>query len=104
MRHHRKLHLWLDDAKQLRHYAQSAVSKHNALEDTLGKARAKSRYWERKGKEGNERATGAENERDEAKEENTGDLSLVAIALLNVGGRIEFHSWPIIPLCMGPVS
>ena len=36
------------------------------IDDTLCKARAKSRYWERKAKEGNERATSAEKERDES--------------------------------------
>ena len=59
----------MDDAEQLRHYAQSTVSKHNSLDDALGKARAKSRYWERKAKEGTEGAVGAEKERGEAKEE-----------------------------------
>ena len=48
---------------------QSTVSKHNSLDDGLGKAKAKSRYWERKAKEGTERAMGKENERDEPKEE-----------------------------------
>ena len=64
-----ELYLRLDDAEQLRRYAQSTVSKHNALDDALGKAKAKSRYWEQKAKEGTERAMGEENERDEAKEE-----------------------------------
>ena len=43
---HRELYLRLDDVEQLRLYAQSAISKHNSLDDALGKARAKSRYWE----------------------------------------------------------
>ena len=66
---HRELHLRLDDTEQLRRYARSAVSKHNSLDDALGKARVMSRYWDRKAKEGTDRATGAEKKRDEAKEE-----------------------------------
>ena len=66
---HRELHLRLDDVEQLRRYAGFAVSKHNSLDDALGKAKAKSRYWERKAKEGIDRATAAEKERDKAKEE-----------------------------------
>ena len=58
----------MNDAEQLRRYAQFAVSRHNALDDTLSKARAKSRYWERKANEGTKRATGTMKERDEAKE------------------------------------
>ena len=68
-RQHRKLYLRLDDVEQLRHYAQSAVSKNNSLDDTLSKARAKSRHWEHKAKEGTKRATGTKKERDEAKKE-----------------------------------
>ena len=41
----------------------------NFLDDSLSKVRAKSRYWERKAKEGTEIATGAEKEMDEVKEE-----------------------------------
>ena len=66
---HRELHLRLDDAEKLRRYAQSATSKHKALDDALGKARARSKYWEQKAKEGTNRAIGEENERDEAKKE-----------------------------------
>ena len=68
-REHRELHLRLDDAKKLRRYAQSADSKHHTLEDALDKTKARSKHWERKAKEGVERITGVENERDEAKEE-----------------------------------
>ena len=66
---HKELHLWLDDAEKLRRYAQCAASKHHALEDALDKAKGRSKHWERKAKEGIERITGAEKERDEAKEE-----------------------------------
>ena len=57
---HREPYLRLDDVEQLQRYAQSTISKHNALNDALGKARAKSQYWEREAKKGIERATGAE--------------------------------------------
>ena len=67
-RQHGELHHRLEDAKKLRLYARSAASKHDTLEDGLGKAKAKS-YWERKAKEGIKRATAVENERDEDKEE-----------------------------------
>ena len=57
----------LEDTEKLWLYALSVASKHHALEDGLGKA--KSKHWERKAKEGIERATTIEKERDEAKEE-----------------------------------
>ena len=50
-------------------YARSVVSKHNSLYDAPGKARANSRHWEQKAKEGPKKATGLEKKRDEAKEE-----------------------------------
>ena len=64
-----ELHLRLEDAEKLRLYAQSAVSKHHALEDGLSKANARAKHWERKAEEGTKRITGIEKERDEAKEE-----------------------------------
>ena len=68
-RQHRELYLRLDDAEKLRRYAKSTASKHHALYDTLDKAKARSKHWEPKAKEGIERITGVEKERDEAKEE-----------------------------------
>ena len=65
---HGELHHRLEDAEKLWLYAQSAAFKHHALDESLGKAEAKSKHWERKDKEGIERATTGENERDEAKE------------------------------------
>ena len=53
----------------LRHYAQFTASKNQALEDGLGKAKGRSKHWERKAKESKERITSVEKERDEAKEE-----------------------------------
>ena len=68
-RQHNELHHRIEDAEKLRLYAQSAVSKHQALEDGLGKARSKAKYWEQKAKEGTKRAIGVEKERDKAKDE-----------------------------------
>ena len=64
-RQHKELHLRLDDVKKLRRYAQSAASKHHALE----KAKARSKHWEQKAKKGIERITSVEKERDKVKEE-----------------------------------
>ena len=41
---HRELHLRLADAEKLRRYAQSSASKHQALEDGLGKAKGRSNH------------------------------------------------------------
>ena len=68
-RQHREFHLRLDDAVKLRRCAHFATSNHKALDDALGKARARSKYWEWKAKEGIKRATRAEKKKDEAKEE-----------------------------------
>ena len=43
-RHHWELHLRLEDAKKLRLYAQFGASKHHALEDGLGKDKARSKH------------------------------------------------------------
>ena len=59
----------MEDAKQLRRYAQSAFSKHHTLEDALGKAKGRFKHWEQKAKAGIERIAGAGKERDEAKED-----------------------------------
>ena len=85
---HRELHLWLDDAEKLQRYAGFAVSKHNSLDDALEKARAKSRYWERKAKEDTERATRAEKERDKAKEE-AQVARLAAVVAGDAKARVE---------------
>ena len=49
-RQHRELHIRLDDAEKLRLYAQSTVSKHQALDASLVKAKARSKHWEREAK------------------------------------------------------
>ena len=66
---HRELHLRMEDAEKLQLYAQSAVSKHHALDDALVKAKARSKHWEQQAKAGAEKIVGAEKDRDEAKEE-----------------------------------
>ena len=45
------------------------MSRSCVLEESLSKAKSWSRHWERKAKEGIEKTTGAEKERDKAKEE-----------------------------------
>ena len=85
---HREFHLRLEDAKQLRRYAGSAVPKDNSLNDALDKVRAKSRYWERKAKKGTNRATSEENEKDEANEESQIARLDVVIAS-NAGAQVE---------------
>ena len=45
---------------KMRRYAQSAVSKHQALEDGLDKAKGKFKHWEQEAKESIERIAGAE--------------------------------------------
>ena len=54
-RQNRELHYRLEDTEKLRLYAQSATSKHHALEESLDKANSQSKHWELKAKEGTER-------------------------------------------------
>ena len=85
---HRDLHLRLDDAEKLWRYTQFAIYKHKSIDDALGKARAKSKYWEHKAKEGTESTTEVENERDEAKEE-AQVARLAATTTGNAKARVE---------------
>ena len=66
---HRELYLRLEDVEKLQLYAQSAASKHHALEDDLGKAKVRSKHWEKKAKASARKITSTEKERGEAKEE-----------------------------------
>ena len=67
----------MDDAEKLRLYAQSVVSKHQALDASLAKAKSRSKHGE--AKTGVEKVVGAEKERDEAKEEaQVAQLAVVA--------------------------
>ena len=68
-RQHKELHRRLEDAEKLRIYAKAAASKHHALKESIGKAQSRSRYWERKAKEGSKKTANTEKKRDKAKEE-----------------------------------
>ena len=67
-RQHREFHVRLDDAEKLLLYSQSIISKHQALDASLAKAKS-SKHWEREAKAGAEKIVRAEKERDEAKKE-----------------------------------
>ena len=68
-RQHRELHHRLGDAMKLRLYAQLTISRHQALDDSLVKAKARSKHWEREAKASVGKIASVEMERDEAKEE-----------------------------------
>ena len=78
----------LDDVEKLRLYAKATTFEHHALEESLGKASSRSRYCEWKAREGSEKTTGAEKERDEAKEE-AQVARLVAITVGDVRPKME---------------
>ena len=88
MRWHKELYHRLEDLEKLRLYAQLIASKHQALEEGLGKERSKVENWERKAKEGTKRATRVEKERDEAKEE-AKVTRLAAIIAGDAKARVE---------------
>ena len=54
---------------KLRLYVQSATSKHRALEESLDKAKSRSKHWEWEAREGTKKMKGTEKERGKAKEE-----------------------------------
>ena len=64
---HREFQSRLDDAERLRLYAQSAISKHQALDASLAKVESKAEYWKQKAQAGVEKTERAEKEREEAK-------------------------------------
>ena len=66
---HRELHHRLGDAEKLQLYAQSIVSKHRALNNTLVKAKARFEHCEREAKAGARKTESEERGRDEAKED-----------------------------------
>ena len=68
-RQHREFHAWLDNVEKLRLYAQSVVTKHQALNASLAKAKSRSKHREREAKAGVKKIAGGEKKRDEAKEE-----------------------------------
>ena len=68
-RQHREFHARLDNAEKLQLYAQSAVTKHQALDASLAKAKSRSKHWEWEAKAGAKKIAWVEKKRDEAKEE-----------------------------------
>ena len=84
----REFHAQLDDAEKLRLYAQSAVSKHQALDSSLPKAKSRSKHWEWEAKAGAEKIARAEKARNEAKKE-AQVAWLVAVAAGEAKARVE---------------
>ena len=68
-RQHREFQSRLDDAKKLRLYAQSSVSKHQTLDASLAKVESKSKHRKREAKASAEKIERVEKERDEANQE-----------------------------------
>ena len=66
---HREFQSRLDDVEKLWLYAHLVISKHQALDASLAKAKCKSKHWEGEAKASGERIARIEKERDEAKQE-----------------------------------
>ena len=66
---HQEFRSYLDDAKKLRLYAQSAALHHQTLTDSLAKAEALLERWEKEVRDGVVSFIRVEKERDEAKQE-----------------------------------
>ena len=66
---HWEFHVRLDDAKKLQLCAQSAVSKHQALDASLAKPNSRCKHQKQEAKAGAKKIAGVENERDEAKKQ-----------------------------------
>ena len=64
---HREFHSRLDNNEKLRLYVQSAISKYQALDASLAKAKSKSKHWEQEAKADGERIAWMGKERDDAK-------------------------------------
>ena len=62
-RQHRELHHRLGDAKKVRLYAPSAISKHQALDDAMVKTKARSKHCEWEAKAGAGKITSVERQR-----------------------------------------
>ena len=85
---HREFHAQLDDAEKLRLYPQSVITKHQALDASLTKAKSRSKHWELKVKANAKKIVGAEKESDEAKKE-AQVARLAAIAAGDAKARAE---------------
>ena len=68
-RQHIEFQSQLNEAEKLRIYAQSTISKHQALDTSLAKEESKSKHWKREAKVGAERIEREEKEMDKAKQE-----------------------------------
>ena len=66
-RQNREFQSRLDDAEKLQLYAQSVVSKHQALNASLAKVESKLKHWKREAKASVEKIERAEKEMGEAK-------------------------------------
>ena len=66
---HKELHYRLGDAEKLRLYAQSTISKHQALDEAMVKAKSRSKHWDQEANASTGKTASVERERDEAKEE-----------------------------------
>ena len=82
---HRELHHRVGDVEKLQLYAQSAISKHQALDDAMVNAKVRSKHWEWEAKAGTGKTVSTERERDEAKEE----ARLARLAAFAADLRIE---------------
>ena len=87
-RHHREFQSRLDEAEKLRLYAQSIVSKHQALDASLAKEKPKSKHWERAAKAGAENIEWAEKEMDEVRHE-AKVTRLTVVAASDAKARVE---------------
>ena len=67
-RQHREFQSWLDNAKRLWLYAQSAVSKHQTLDSSLAKEKSKSQHWKQEAKAREKKIEREEKERYKAKQ------------------------------------
>ena len=85
---HREFQSQLDDTEKLRLYAQSTVSKHQALDTSLAKEKPRSKHWEREAKASAENIKLAEKGRDEAKQE-AKVAYLVATTVGDAKARVE---------------
>ena len=67
-RQHKELHHRVGNVENLQLYAQSTISKHQALDNAMANAKARSKHWEREAKVGAGKTARVERKRDEAKE------------------------------------
>ena len=78
----------MDDAENLRLYAQSIISKHEALDASLAKAKFRSKHWELEAKAGREKIAQMGKEGDEGKQE-AKVARLATSAASDAGERVE---------------